>query len=137
MGFFKRRPPSFSDAVSKTTFVHEWVAGVLEEAGCDGPATEMAREMANTAAEGVVRQGLRAVAEAYSDHEAVRYLEAIDPAGLVDRVDEVYNATIEIATAGRSGPVLRERIKAFNQQIDENFNELRPNYLQYARINFK
>lgn len=53
------------------------------------------------------------------------------------RVDEMYNTTIEIATSGRPGPVLRERIGAFDKKVNEVFEEIRSNYVDYARTNYK
>jgi hypothetical protein len=76
------------------------------------------------------------VAEGYHDDDVVRYLDGLDLAGLVYRVGDVYNTVIEMATAGRPGPVLRERIAAFDRQVAENFTDLRPNYVEYTRINY-
>lgn len=137
MGFFKRRPPTFSDAVSKTQFLEDWAGEILVEAGCDSTDHNVVYELANTAADGAVRQGLKAVAESYQDHDVVDYLEALALDGLVYHADAMYKATIDKATAGRPGPVLRERISAFNGQLDQNFTDLRPNYVEYARVNYK
>jgi hypothetical protein len=134
MGLFSKRPSTFSSAVSKAQFVQEWVGGVLDEAGCDGSRAE---EMADTATNGVVRQSLKAVGEQYNDHGVVSYLEALDESRLSWRVDEIYNAVIEIATSGRSGPVLRERIAAFDRKLDEAFVSIRSNYVEYAKLNYK
>ncbi len=135
MGFFSKRPPAFSGAVSKNRFVEQWVAAVFEEAGCD-VADPRAQEMADMAVDGIVRESLKAVGEAYRDHDVVTYLERLDRTRLSWRVDEIYNTTIELATAGRPGPVLRERISAFDRKLNETFVDIRPNYVNYARTNY-
>jgi hypothetical protein len=92
--------------------------------------------MADMAADGIVRQALKAVGETYHDHGVVTYLEGLPRERLSWRIDEVYNATIDLATAGRPGPVLRERIKAFDTKVDDTFPSIRSNYVEYARINY-
>jgi hypothetical protein len=136
MGLFSKGPPTFSDAVSKNRFIEEWVGGILEEAGCRADHPQ-ASEMADTAADGIVRSSLRSVGEAYKDYQVVAYLEELDVTRLSWRVDEMYKTTIEMATAGRPGPVLRERIGAFDKKVNEVFQEIRPNYVAYARTNYK
>jgi hypothetical protein len=134
MTLFKKRPPNFSQAGSKAKFLQEWVAGVLQEAGVspDHPAAE---DLANLAANGIVRSCLKSVGEAYHDHGVVTYLEGLDGDRMSWRVDEIYNATIEMATAGRPGPVLRERISAFDRKLNETFVEIRPNYVNIVQVN--
>jgi hypothetical protein len=133
VGLFTKRPPTFSGAVSKRQFVQEWVIGVLDEAGCDHARAD---EMADTAANGIVRQSLKAVGEAYQDYGVVTYLDGLDETKLSWRADEIYNAVIELATAGRPGPILRERISAFDRKLDETFTSIRPNYVEYAKTNY-
>ena len=89
------------------------------------------------AADGIVRQALKAVGEAYHDHSVVTYLEGLPRERLSWRIDEVYTVVIEMATAGRPGPVLRERIKAFDDKVNETFPDIRSNYVEYARINYE
>jgi hypothetical protein len=136
MGLFSKRPPRFSDAASKNRFVEEWVASVLEEAG--GSADDSrASELADMAADGVVRAALRSVGEAYKDPGVVTYLEGLETSRLSWRVDEMYQTTIDLATSGRPGPVLRERIGAFDKKVNEVFEEIRANYVTYARTNYQ
>jgi hypothetical protein len=134
MPLFKRRAPTFSTAPSKRQFLEDWVAGVFEEAGLDrtNPATE---DLTNMAANGIVRPCLKEVADAYGDHQVLSYLQQLDPDGLSWRVDEMYNTSIELATTGRPGPVLRERTNAFNKKLDETFAEIRPNYVDTVQAN--
>ncbi len=136
MGLFSKRPPTFSGAASKSRFVEEWIAGLLEEAGCraDHPG---ASQLADMAADGIVRSSLRSVGEAYGDSQVVAYLEGLDATRLSRFVDDMYTTTIEMATAGRPGPVLRERIGAFDKKVNEVFEEIRPNYVSYARTNYR
>ncbi len=89
------------------------------------------------AADGIVRSSLRSVAEAYGDSQVVAYLEGLDATRLSRFVDDMYTTTIEMATAGRPGPVLRERIGAFDKKVNEVFEEIRPNYVSYARTNYR
>lgn len=136
MGFFSRRP-TFGDAVSKQQFVENWVAGILSEAEARRDSVDGVSRLTDMAADGVVRQALRATAESYGEHDVVRYLEGLELAGLIYRVDEFYRRTIDMATTGRPGPVLRERLSAFDKGVDKVFGDLRPNYVEYARINLR
>jgi len=134
MVLFKRQAPKFSQTASKGEFLQEWVVGILQEAGVsqEHPGAE---DLANLAANGIVRGCLKSVGEAYHDHAVVTYLEGLDGDRMSWRVDEIYNATIEIATAGRPGPVLRERISAFDRRLNETFVDIRPNYVNIVQVN--
>jgi hypothetical protein len=134
MPLFKKRAPTFSGASSKGRFLESWVAGVFEEAGVDR-AHPGAEDLANMAATGIVRSCLRGVADAYGDHQVLSYLEQLQTDGLWRRVDEMYDTSVELATAGRPGPILRERITAFDKKLDEGFAEMRPNYVNTVRVN--
>jgi hypothetical protein len=135
MGFFTRRAPTFSNAASKSQFMSEWATGVLVEAGCRQDH-EQAQQLAQTAADGVLRQALVSVSSDLGERQITSYLQGLDPDVLLYLVDEMYSRTIEMATAGRPGPALRARISRFDSTIDQTFAELRPNYVNYAQVNF-
>jgi hypothetical protein len=134
MSLFKRRTPTFSGAASKSQFLKDWVAGVFDEAGVDR-ARPGSEDLANMAANGVVKRCLSSVADDYGDHQVLSYLEQLEPDGLWRRVDQMYNTSLELATEGRPGPILRERIAAFDRKLDEAFTEIRPNYVNTVRTN--
>ena len=49
----------------------------------------------------------------------------------------MYRTTIELATAGKSGPALRARISAFDGRVNETFESIRGNYVSYAHTNYR
>jgi hypothetical protein len=96
MGLFTKRSPKFSAAGSKQQYLQEWVGGILEAAGAE---SARAREMVDMAADSIVRQTLRAVAESYHDRDALAFVDGLDRDSLAWRLDATYDAVLEIATA--------------------------------------
>ena len=137
MGFFTRKPPAFSGAPDKSAFVREWVASVLQEAGCAAHGTH-ADQLADMASEGVVRQGLKAAAEANGDTPVVAWLEDLPQTGLLPQLTTIYTQTLDMSEArGGHGPALRNRLAAYGRTVDETFESIRFNYVSYAQTNFR
>lgn len=136
MGLFSRTP-TFANAASKQQFVENWASRVVTEANGGRANPNGALQLATLAADGAVRPPLRATAEGYGERDVVTYLDQLDAADLLSRIDEVYARTVDMLTAGLPGPSLRARRTALDNAVDDTLKTLRPNYLDYARINLQ
>ncbi|HEV2866185.1 MAG TPA: hypothetical protein VGX37_06690 [Allosphingosinicella sp.] len=137
MGLFTRKPPAFSRASDKSAFVREWVASVLQEAGCAVNGAH-ADQLADMTSEGVVRQGLKAAAEDNGDDAVVAWLEGLPQTGLLAQLTAIYYQALDMSEArGGPGPALRNRLAAYGRTVDETFESIRSNYVSYARTNFR